>query len=175
MQNNIKCIMLGEKKYHLTICKIKVMYLFIMVCFNSFWNILLLSIAALQLRRKMNQKDETVSGHGGVVLELQLCDSASNFNLEKAVCSHGLFMMAPNHWDPHSKTLRRPLRLNLDDNHEISVTVHVSHPPHSPHALNLRVFGPNALSIQQQQSLLVIALLFYFHCVLFILFVRIYD
>ncbi|KAL1536193.1 hypothetical protein AAHA92_28879 [Salvia divinorum] len=91
---------------------------------------------------------------GGVLVELELGDAALNFILEKAVCSHGLFMMAPNHWDPHSKTLRRPLRLNLDDDDETSVTVHVFHPPHSPHALHLRVFGTDTLSLQQQQTLL---------------------
>ncbi|XP_047961663.1 uncharacterized protein LOC125206450 [Salvia hispanica] len=93
---------------------------------------------------------------GGVLVELELGDAAWNFILEKAVCSHGLFMMAPNHWDPLSKTLTRPLRLNLDDDDDdqTSVTVHVSHPPHSPHALHLRVFGTDTLTLHQQQSLM---------------------
>lgn len=102
----------------------------------------------------MNREDETAAAHGGVLVEVQLGDAAPNFNLEKAVCSHGLFMMAPNQWDPHSKTLRRPLRLNLDDNDGISAMVHVSQPPHSSHALHLRVFVPNVLSLQQRQALL---------------------
>ncbi|KAI3448396.1 hypothetical protein Pfo_005061 [Paulownia fortunei] len=101
----------------------------------------------------MNSEDKTVAAHGGVLVELPLGDAAPNFNLEKAVCSHGLFMMAPNHWDPQSKTLKRPLRLSLDDD-ETSLLVHVSHPPHSDHTLHLRVFGTDALSPQQQQSLL---------------------
>ncbi|KAL0454534.1 UNVERIFIED_CONTAM: hypothetical protein Slati_0792600 [Sesamum latifolium] len=90
---------------------------------------------------------------GGVLVELPLGDAASNFSLEKAVCSHGLFMMAPNRWDPHWKTLRRPLRLNPDGD-ETSLMVHISHPTHSADALHLRVFGTHALSPQQQQSLL---------------------
>ena len=106
---------------------------------------------------------------GGVLVELELGDAAWNFILEKAVCSHGLFMMAPNHWDPLSKTLTRPLRLNLDDDDDdddqTSVTVHVSHPPHSPHALHLRVFGTDTLTLHQQQSLMVIPLLFYYHLI----------
>ncbi|KAK9095739.1 hypothetical protein Sjap_021236 [Stephania japonica] len=35
-----------------------------------------------------------------------------SFDLEKAVCSHGLFMMAPNRWDPSTRALMRPLRLS---------------------------------------------------------------
>ncbi|KAK6121247.1 hypothetical protein DH2020_045021 [Rehmannia glutinosa] len=101
----------------------------------------------------MNREDKTAATHGGVLVELPLGDAAPNFNLEKSVCSHGLFMMAPNHWDPHSKTLKRPLRPCLDDD-ETSLMVHISHPPHSIHALHLRVFGTHALSPQQQQSLL---------------------
>ncbi|KAL0348172.1 UNVERIFIED_CONTAM: hypothetical protein Sangu_1045000 [Sesamum angustifolium] len=89
-----------------------------------------------------------------VLVELPLGDAAANFSLEKAVCSHGLFMMAPNRWDPHSKTLRRPLRLNPDGD-ETSLMVHISHPTHSADALHLRIFGTHALSLQQQQSLLV--------------------
>ncbi|EYU33314.1 hypothetical protein MIMGU_mgv1a019757mg, partial [Erythranthe guttata] len=102
----------------------------------------------------MNGEDETAAAHGGVLVELPLGDAAPDFNLEKAVCSHGLFMMAPNQWDPHSKTLKRPLRLNLAGGETFSLMVHVSHPTHSSHALHLRVFGTRALSPQQQQSLL---------------------
>lgn len=46
------------------------------------------------------------------------------FELEKAVCNHGFFMMAPNTWDPSTKTLVRPLRLS--DN--ASCTVSISQP-----------------------------------------------
>ncbi|KAL9141064.1 hypothetical protein ABFS82_14G078400 [Erythranthe guttata] len=102
----------------------------------------------------MNGEDETAAAHGGVLVELPLGDAAPDFNLEKAVCSHGLFMMAPNQWDPHSRTLKRPLRLNLAGGETSSLVVHVSHPTHSAHALHLRVVGTRALSPQQQQSLL---------------------
>ncbi|KAL6547728.1 hypothetical protein OROHE_009433 [Orobanche hederae] len=102
----------------------------------------------------MNREDKTTgAAHGGVLVELPLGDAVHNFNLEKAVCSHGLFMMAPNHWDPHSKTLKRPLRLHPQDD-DTSVIVHVSHPPNSPQALHLRVFSPHAPSPQQLQYLL---------------------
>lgn len=121
----------------------------------------------------MDQEDETTTAHGGVLVELPLGDAAPDFNLEKAVCSHGLFMMAPNHWDPHSKTLKRPLRLNLDDD-EISVVVQVSHPPHSAHALHLLVFGTLALSPEQQQSLLVGGVLLYFICIIFLILITDY-
>lgn len=40
-------------------------------------------------------------------------ESSFRFRLEKAVCSHGLFMMAPNHWDPLSNSLTRPLLLHF--------------------------------------------------------------
>ncbi|KAG8364010.1 hypothetical protein BUALT_Bualt19G0081800 [Buddleja alternifolia] len=99
----------------------------------------------------MNWQDETTAAHGGVVVELPLGDAAPDFNLEKVVCSHGLFMMAPNRWDPHSKTLERPLRLDDDDS---SFMVHISHPPHTPHALQLRVFGTPPLSPPQHKSLM---------------------
>ncbi|GFP95052.1 hypothetical protein PHJA_001649600 [Phtheirospermum japonicum] len=101
----------------------------------------------------MDREDKIAAAHGSVLVELPLGDAAPTFSLVKAVCSHGLFMMAPNHWDPHSKTLRRPLRLDLDDE-ETSLMVHISHPSHSIHALHLRVFGTRAISPQQQQSLL---------------------
>nr|GMD43895.1 uncharacterized protein LOC109185598 [Ipomoea batatas] len=104
--------------------------------------------------------ETTISGdarRGMVVVELPLGDASSTFNLEKAVCSHGLFMMAPNHWDPLTKTLERPLRLSDDHHcadHEISVTVRVSHPSDSPQSLRLHVFGTDCLSAQQHQSLM---------------------
>ncbi|XP_062176319.1 uncharacterized protein LOC133881409 isoform X2 [Alnus glutinosa] len=49
----------------------------------------------------------------GLDLVLPLGEAAETFQLEKAVCSHGLFMMAPNQWDPLSKTqVSRMLRLS---------------------------------------------------------------
>ncbi|KAL3749438.1 hypothetical protein ACJRO7_010536 [Eucalyptus globulus] len=60
--------------------------------------------------------------------DLQLCldEIPSTFNLEKAVCNHGFFMMAPNSWIPSTKTLRRPLRLA---DFSSSVVVSISQPP----------------------------------------------
>lgn len=82
----------------------------------------------------------------------------ATFDLEKAVCSHGLFMMAPNRWDTLSKTLERPLRLSEninDDDHEQSVLIRIAQPSDSPHLLLLRVFGTDSLSTKHQRSLLV--------------------
>ncbi|XP_073269751.1 uncharacterized protein [Primulina huaijiensis] len=90
---------------------------------------------------------------GGVLVKLELGGAAATFNLEKAVCSHGLFMMAPNHWDPRSKTLQRPLRLGLDD-HETSFLVRVSHPSMFPQELHILVLGARSLCPQQRHSLL---------------------
>lgn len=90
---------------------------------------------------------------GGVLVKLELGGATATFNLEKAVCSHGLFMMAPNHWDPQSKTLQRPLRLGLDDR-ETSFIVRVSHPPMSPQELHIRVLGARSLCPRQRHSLL---------------------
>ncbi|KAF7142296.1 hypothetical protein RHSIM_Rhsim05G0120900 [Rhododendron simsii] len=99
-------------------------------------------------------------GGGGVVVELPLgkMAEAATFDLEKNVCSHGLFMMAPNFWDPLSKTLQRPLLL---DSHEesgngsaaSSVLVRISQPSDSPHSLRLRVFGVDSLSPRHEQAL----------------------
>ncbi|KAI8555739.1 hypothetical protein RHMOL_Rhmol05G0198300 [Rhododendron molle] len=97
---------------------------------------------------------------GSVVVELPLGKTAeaATFDLEKNVCSHGLFMMAPNFWDPLSKTLQRPLLL---DSHEesgngsasSSVLVRISQPSDSPHSLRLCVFGVDSLSPRHEQAL----------------------
>lgn len=88
------------------------------------------------------------------MLELPLGDAAETFSLEKAVCSHGLFMMAPNRWDPLTRTFSRPLRLNadLDGDASSSVMVRISHQSCS---LQIRVYGDSALSPEQERSLLV--------------------
>ncbi|KAJ6389595.1 hypothetical protein OIU77_027839 [Salix suchowensis] len=91
-----------------------------------------------------------------VVLEIPLGDAAETFNLEKAVCSHGLFMMSPNHWDPLSRTFSRPLRLSLSDSDPqvstptTSLFVSISHLPRS---LSVRVYGTRRLSPKHQESL----------------------
>ncbi|GMH23853.1 hypothetical protein Nepgr_025696 [Nepenthes gracilis] len=86
-------------------------------------------------------------------VELPLGEAAEAFDLEKAVCSHGLFMMAPNKWDPLSKSLLRPLRLNNDnDGDDDTVLVRVSHPSDLPHSLLLRVLGRLSLSPLQSDA-----------------------
>ncbi|XP_070035535.1 uncharacterized protein [Nicotiana tomentosiformis] len=102
------------------------------------------------------QYRQEIDRRHSVVVELPLGDGAT-CDLEKAVCSHGLFMMAPNHWDSLSKTLERPLRLSEninDDDHEKSHLVRISQPSDSPHSLHLRVFGTDSLSPLHQRSLL---------------------
>ncbi|GAB4847412.1 hypothetical protein Ancab_026470 [Ancistrocladus abbreviatus] len=100
-------------------------------------------------------------------VELPLGEAAGTFDLEKAVCSHGLFMMAPNQWDPLSKSLLRPLRLSLplhgyrdaendaggDGGDGESVVVRVSQPSDVlPRSLLLRVFGTRCLSHREQDA-----------------------
>ncbi|KAM7473093.1 hypothetical protein LguiB_020336 [Lonicera macranthoides] len=69
------------------------------------------------------------------VVELEL-DFGENFGssakLEEAVCNHGFFMMAPNDWNPLTKTLTRPLRL---DDSITSAIVSVSHDGANPNSL----------------------------------------
>ncbi|BAF22428.2 Os07g0657600, partial [Oryza sativa Japonica Group] len=81
---------------------------------------------------------------------------AAPFDLEAAVCSHGLFMMAPNRWDPASRALVRPLRLASD--RAASVAVRVSrHPARPSDALLVSVLGApddDALSPLDQTSIL---------------------
>lgn len=90
-----------------------------------------------------------------MVVKLPLGDSEATFDLEKAVCSHGLFMMAPNQWDPLYKTFQRPLRLDSDDDStSLSHIVQISQPSDTPHSLELRVFDIETLSPHHQQSLL---------------------
>ncbi|KAI4296120.1 hypothetical protein L6164_036105 [Bauhinia variegata] len=93
-------------------------------------------------------------------LELSLGTEAETFQLEKAVCSHGLFMMAPNYWDPLSKTLTRPLRLSLvEDDYSStsssgSVIVSISQPAEPPSSLSVHVHGTQKLSPQEEHALL---------------------
>uniref|UniRef100_A0ACD5YXT9 Uncharacterized protein n=1 Tax=Avena sativa TaxID=4498 RepID=A0ACD5YXT9_AVESA len=86
-------------------------------------------------------------------VELELRLGAAPFDLEAAVCSHGLFMMAPNRWDPASRALLRPLRLASD--RSTSLLARVSHHPARPsQALLVSVFGADALSPLDQDCIL---------------------
>lgn len=58
-------------------------------------------------------------------LRLYLRELEGTFDMEKAVCNHGFFMMAPNVWNPSTKSLHRPL--TLSDSSSVDVTI--SHPP----------------------------------------------
>ncbi|KAH0698543.1 hypothetical protein KY284_012758 [Solanum tuberosum] len=71
------------------------------------------------------------------------------FNLEKAVCNHGFFMMAPNHWDPSTKTFSRPLR--LDDSIRSALTF-ISQPPGEDH-LVITVYGATILSSKDEGAI----------------------
>ncbi|KAK7840779.1 hypothetical protein CFP56_016252 [Quercus suber] len=97
-----------------------------------------------------------MSSGGVVVLELPLgAAEEESFELEKAVCSHGLFMMPPNQWDPVSKTLLRPLRLGDSDSE--SVMVRISQHQWAPHSLYVRVYCHNSSSLSRQHRESVLA------------------
>ncbi|GLT90682.1 hypothetical protein SLE2022_086050 [Rubroshorea leprosula] len=100
----------------------------------------------------MEEIGENGNGNGSsssVLIELPLGDAAETFDLEKAICSHGLFMMPPNQWDPVSRSLSRPLRLLHH-----SLMVRISQPQYPPRCLHVRVYGTRSLSPQHQHSLL---------------------
>ncbi|EEF43001.1 conserved hypothetical protein [Ricinus communis] len=78
-------------------------------------------------------------------------EAADTFDLEKTVCSHGLFMLSPNHWDPLSRTFSRPLRLNDDTDNSLMVSIS----QHLSKSLLVRVYGNRSLSPKHQESLLV--------------------
>lgn len=110
---------------------------------------------------------EKEKGEKGRCCELKLRVSET-FDLEKAVCSHGLFMMPPNYWHSPSKTFLRPLRLSLfhdyanddaDDHHHdhhasTSHLVSICHSQDDAQSLCIRVFGTRCLSSSQQEVLL---------------------
>ncbi|KAK4843127.1 hypothetical protein QYF36_004280 [Acer negundo] len=73
------------------------------------------------------------------------------FNLEKAVCNHGFFMMAPYNWNSSTKSLQRPLRLT---DSVTSLHVSISHDLINQHSLLIRVYhGTKTLSLQDQQAI----------------------
>ncbi|XVF87938.1 hypothetical protein PTKIN_Ptkin19aG0008700 [Pterospermum kingtungense] len=85
-----------------------------------------------------------------VRLRLELGECFSSFNMEKAVCNHGLFMMPPNVWIPSTKSLCRPLRL-ADSSRSLSVTI--SHPPNK-RFLVIQVRGLHSLSSADEAAIL---------------------
>ena len=104
-----------------------------------------------------------------VSLELPLGEAAESFNLESVVCSHGLFMMAPNQWDPLSKTLLRPLMLrdppesSSSSSASDSVMVRISQPQDRPQCLHIFVnAGTRSLSPENEDALLVHNFFFFF-------------
>ncbi|KAF7007112.1 LOW QUALITY PROTEIN: hypothetical protein CFC21_022079 [Triticum aestivum] len=86
-------------------------------------------------------------------VELELPLGAAPFDLEAAVCSHGLFMMAPNRWDPASRALLRPLRLASDRSKSLLARVS-RHPARPSHAILVSVLGADALSPLDQDCIL---------------------
>ncbi|ESW19537.1 hypothetical protein PHAVU_006G133500 [Phaseolus vulgaris] len=82
---------------------------------------------------------------------MELPSETEPFQLDQAVCSHGFFMMAPNHWDPLSKTLTRPLLLhNPSSSSSSSLLVSLSQRPQS---LAVRVHSVHFISPQQQRHI----------------------
>ncbi|XP_013589263.1 PREDICTED: uncharacterized protein LOC106297601 [Brassica oleracea var. oleracea] len=69
--------------------------------------------------------------------------------MAKAVCNHGFFMMAPNVWDPKSKSLTRPLTLSNSS----SVSVTISH-PRTLSFLVIQVHGINNVSRVDEELIL---------------------
>ncbi|KAG4969354.1 hypothetical protein JHK84_035452 [Glycine max] len=74
----------------------------------------------------------------------------SSFNLEKTVCNHGFFMMAPNKWISSTKSLQRPLRLADQCS---SVIVTISHLPESAN-IQIYVHDMEGVSLKSEQAIL---------------------
>ncbi|KAJ4790756.1 N-glycosylase/DNA lyase [Rhynchospora pubera] len=88
--------------------------------------------------------------HHSISLRLPLSE-ASAFDLEKAVCSHGLFMMAPNRWDPVSRTFHRPLRLSSSPSTSLPVSISQSS---NSDVIEICVSGTDCLCTQDQEAIL---------------------
>ncbi|KAI7731251.1 hypothetical protein M8C21_032365, partial [Ambrosia artemisiifolia] len=106
------------------------------------------------LERHTNNNNNNNCVGRNVEYKVALGAAAASFKLEKAVCSHGFFMTAPNQWNPFSKTFQRPLRLfQYDTLSSSSVTVQISQPPQADHLL-VRVVDSVDLSTVHHQSLM---------------------
>ncbi|KOM26965.1 hypothetical protein LR48_Vigan347s001900 [Vigna angularis] len=84
---------------------------------------------------------------------MELPSESEPFQLEQAVCSHGFFMMAPNRWDPLSKTLTRSLLLHNPSSSSSSLLVSMSQRSQS---LAVRVHVVHSISPQQQRHITVL-------------------
>lgn len=86
-------------------------------------------------------------------MELPLGEAAPKFDLETAVCSHGLFMLSPNHWNPLTKSLTRPLHLTVHSNSPPpSITVTISQPHQDPHSLRIKLHKTPSASLSNHQQ-----------------------
>ncbi|KAK5794222.1 hypothetical protein PVK06_035436 [Gossypium arboreum] len=98
-----------------------------------------------------NKQEENGNGNSSLLVEL-LGEATEGFELEKAICSHGLFMLASNHWDPISRSFSRSLHLTSPP---LTVTVRISQPPTSfSPTLYLCVYSVSSLSPPHCHSLL---------------------
>nr|XP_009804252.1 PREDICTED: uncharacterized protein LOC104249510 [Nicotiana sylvestris] len=70
------------------------------------------------------------------------------FTIEKAMCNHGFFMMAPNCWEPSTKSFSRPLRLA----DSTSVMTFISQPPGKDH-LVIKVYGASILWLKDELAI----------------------
>ncbi|GAA0143384.1 hypothetical protein LIER_04081 [Lithospermum erythrorhizon] len=85
-------------------------------------------------------------------LKLENANKYCLFNLEKAVCNHGFFMMAPNAWCPLNKCLTRPLRIA---DHSTSSLVSITQPQtQSCDFLNVKVHGVDSVSVADKDAIL---------------------
>ncbi|QCD77288.1 N-glycosylase/DNA lyase [Vigna unguiculata] len=84
---------------------------------------------------------------------MELPSETEPFQLEQAVCSHGFFMMAPNHWDPLSKTLTRPLLLHNPSSPSSSSSSLLVSISQRSQSLAVRVHSVHSISPQQQRHI----------------------
>ncbi|KMT07788.1 hypothetical protein BVRB_6g146090 isoform A [Beta vulgaris subsp. vulgaris] len=95
-----------------------------------------------------NPNPQTPPSHCDIFIPLQ--NPTSTFNFETAICSHGLFLMAPNEWDPHTKSLLRPLRLSLSSSAaSTSALVRISA---AQRAVLVRVYGVRHLAAEEEDA-----------------------
>lgn len=95
-----------------------------------------------------NPNPQIPPSHYDIFIPLQ--NPTSTFNFETAICSHGLFLMAPNEWDPHTKSLLRPLRLSLSSSAaSTSALVRISA---AQRAVLVRVYGVRHLATEEEEA-----------------------